>query len=135
MNDGWPFPWGVQLPTIDPGLSFWPVAAVLVLLLMINVAANKALPSYYLFWTLGGSLIVLVIAILDGATWGELGLSPSTWLAGFIWGMISILVIFTIYAVGSTWRKARTPSTTRTLRGSACPDCSGTPWWNCPSAR
>ena len=37
---------GYALPTVQPGLAWWPVLAVIVLLLMINVAANKACLLY-----------------------------------------------------------------------------------------
>lgn len=89
------------IPTVDPSLAWWPVAAVIVLIVMINVAAHKALKDLYLFWALGGSVVVLAIGILDGTTWRDLGLAPATWASGLIWGLGSIIGIYTIYEVGS----------------------------------
>ncbi|MCH9816233.1 MAG: CPBP family intramembrane metalloprotease [Actinomycetia bacterium] len=121
MDDGWPFGWGVALPEMEPGLSPWPLVAVLVLLVMINVAANKALPGYYLFWALGGSVVVLMLGIMDGSTWRDLGMSPSTWLSGFMWGMATILLVFLIYAVGSTWKKTRSAFHDQNIAGLSKP--------------
>lgn len=107
MLDSWVAGWGHALPEVQPGLPIWPVVAVIVLLLMINVAANKAVPGYYLFWALGGSVVVLALGILDGCSWADLGLAPRTWFAGAVWGSVAIALVFTIYAVGSTWRRTR----------------------------
>ncbi|MDZ7576790.1 MAG: type II CAAX endopeptidase family protein [Candidatus Nanopelagicales bacterium] len=93
--------WGSAIPKVESGLPIWPVIAVLVLLVMINVAAHKALPSYYLFWTLGGSVVALALGKLDGSSWASMGLAPWTWLTGAIWGAIAVLSIFTVYAIGS----------------------------------
>ena len=45
MLEEWLTSWGIALPTIETGLPAWPVVAVIVLMLMINVAANKAVPG------------------------------------------------------------------------------------------
>lgn len=121
MEDGWPLPWGTALPDIETGLHWWPVAAVLVLLVMINVAANKALPGYYLFWTLGGSVIVLTLGLMDGSTWYDMGASPSTWISGLIWGVGAIMIVFVIYAVGSTWKKTQTAFHDQNIAGLSLP--------------
>lgn len=89
------------IPTVNPTLEWWPVAAVIVLILMVNVAAHKALQSLYMFWALGGSVVVLTIGILDGCTWRDLGLAPSTWVAGLAWGLGAIALVYTIYEIGS----------------------------------
>ena len=121
MDTGWPLPFGIALPDIEPGLKLWPVIAVLVLLIMINVAANKALPGYYLFWTLGGSVVVMALGIMDGSTWWDMGLAPSTWITGLIWGVGSILAIFLVYAVGSTWKKTRSAFHDQNIAGLSLP--------------
>lgn len=101
MVDDWLSEWGRAIPGIDPVLPLWPIVAVVVLLLMINVAANKALPGYYLFWTLGGSVVVLALGKLDGCTWTDMGLGPTTWIRGAIYGAAAILVIFAVFAFAS----------------------------------
>jgi membrane protease YdiL (CAAX protease family) len=85
------------IPGVQAGLPWWPLAAVLAMMLMVNVAANKALPNYYLFWALGGSGVVLTIGLLDGTTWRDLGLSPSTWVAGLIWGGAAIVLVLLVF--------------------------------------
>lgn len=121
MLSEWVFDWGRALPDVEPGLPLWPVIAVVVLLLMINVAANKALPGYYLFWSLGGSVVVLALGLLDGCSWADLGLAPRTWIPGAIWGGVAIGVVFTIYAVGSTWRRTRDAFRDQNIAGLSLP--------------
>lgn len=89
------------IPTVNPTLEWWPVIAVVVLILMVNVAAHKALQSLYMFWALGGSVVVLTIGVLDGCTWRDLGLAPSTWVAGLVWGLGAIALVYSIYEIGS----------------------------------
>jgi membrane protease YdiL (CAAX protease family) len=107
MLDEWLTTWGRQIPEVVPSLPIWPVVAVIVLMLMVNVAAHKAVQDYYLFWTLGGSVVVLALGLLDGCTWGDLGLSPRTWIPGAIWGGAAMGIIFAVYAIGSSWRRTR----------------------------
>jgi membrane protease YdiL (CAAX protease family) len=121
MDDGWPLSWGMALPDIEQGLPFWPVAAVLVLLVMINVAANKAIPSYYLFWTLGGSVVIMALGLMDGSTWWDLGMAPSTWISGLIWGVGAILVVFLVYAIGSTWKRTQPAFGDQEISGLSLP--------------
>jgi membrane protease YdiL (CAAX protease family) len=87
------------IPQVAAGLAWWPVVAVLAMMLMVNVAANKALPNYYLFWALGGSIVVLSLGLLDGNTWRDLGLAPSTWLSGAVWGLAMVLLILLIFEI------------------------------------
>ncbi len=89
------------IPAINTSLEWWPVAAVVVMILMVNVAAHKALKDLYLFWALGGSVVVLTIGVLDGTTWRDMGLAPATWIPGLVWGIGSIIGIYGIYEVGS----------------------------------
>ena len=121
MLDEWLASWGDQLPEVEPGLDFCPVIAVVVMMLMINVAANKAIQSYYLFWTVAGSIVVLALGFLDGCTWGDLGLAPSTWLTGAIWGAGLMIFVFAIYAVGSTWRRTREAFRDNNIAGLSLP--------------
>lgn len=107
MLEEWLTSWGRQIPEVTPGLPFWPVVAVVVLMVMVNVAANKAVPGYYLFWTLGGSVVVLALGVLDGCTWGDLGLAPRSWLSGALWGAVAMGLVFAVYAIGSTLRATR----------------------------
>jgi len=117
----WVLGWGHAIPTIESGLPIWPVLAVVVLLVMINVAANKAVPGYYLFWALGGSGVVLALGILDGCTWAELGLGPSTWVRGAVWGGIAMLLVLAIYAVGSSYKRTRDAFRDQNIAGLSTP--------------
>ncbi len=121
MLEEWLTSWGIALPTIETGLPAWPVVAVIVLMLMINVAANKAVPGYYLFWTLGGSVVVLALGILDGCTWADLGLAPSTWFMGAVWGGVLMAGVFAVYAIGSTWKKTRAAFHDQNIAGLSLP--------------
>ena len=121
MLEEWLTSWGIALPTIETGLPAWPVVAVIVLMLMINVAANKAVPGYYLFWTLGGSVVVLALGILDGCTWADLGLAPSTWFMGAVWGGGLMAGVFAVYAIGSTWKKTRAAFHDQNIAGLSLP--------------
>ncbi|MFN8126487.1 MAG: type II CAAX endopeptidase family protein [Candidatus Nanopelagicales bacterium] len=121
MIGEWLLDYGYALPQIEPGLKFWPVAAVIVLLVMINVAANKAVPGYYLFWALGGSVVVLALGLLDGCSWADLGLAPRTWFRGVVWGGVAILIVFAIYAVGTTWKRTRPAFHDQNIAGLSLP--------------
>lgn len=105
------------LPAVETGLAWWPVFAVIMMMLMVNVAANKAIPSLYLFWALGGSTVVLTIGLLDGTTWRDLGLAPSTWLSGLVWGMGVIVLIYAIYEIASRLRRTRNAFADQNIAG------------------
>ncbi len=98
--------WTNAIPVQAPGLPWWPVVAVVVMIVMINVAAHKV-PALHIFWSIGGSVVLLTIAVLDGATWRDLGLAPSTWIAGLAWGFGAIALVFAIYAFGARLPKVR----------------------------
>lgn len=121
MLEEWLTSWGRQIPEVVPSLPIWPVVAVVVLMLMVNVAANKAVPGYYLFWTLGGSVVVLALGLLDDCTWGDLGLAPGTWIIGAIWGAVLMGLIFAVYAVGSTWRRTQSAFRDASIAGMSLP--------------
>ena len=90
MIGEWLLDYGYAPPTVEPtpcGRS----SRVVVLLVMINVAANKAVPGYYLFWRSAGPSSSWPWACLDGCTWADLGLAPCTWPRGLIWGGIAVL--------------------------------------------
>lgn len=95
------------IPGVEQGLAWWPVVAVGVLLLMINVAAHQAPQRLYLFWALGGSVVVLALGVLDGSTFTDLGMSPRTWVAGLVWGFAAIAIVFIVYAVGASWERTK----------------------------
>ena len=117
----WIAGWGYAIPEVEPGLKLWPVVAVVVLLVMINVAANKAVPGYYLFWALGGSVGVLALGVLDGCSWADRGLAPRTWVRGAVWGGVAILIVFTIYAIGSSWKRTRNAFRDQNIAGLSGP--------------
>ncbi len=109
------------IPSHKSGLAWWPAVAVVVMILMVNIAAHK-IPELHIFWSIGGSIVLLTIAILDGTTWGDLGLAPSTWLAGLAWGFGAIALVYGLYAYG-----ARVPRIRRGIGGDQ--RIAGMPRW------
>ncbi len=105
------------LPALETGLAWWPVVAVVVLMLMVNVAAHKAVPGLYLFWALGGSVVVLALGLQDGCTWQDLGLAPRTWIPGLVWGFAVMALVFVFFAVGSAWRRTQSAFADQNIAG------------------
>lgn len=98
---------GGTVPLAEPGLAWWPVLAVAVMLFMINVAAHKTGNRLYMFWVLGGSVVVLSFGRLDGCTWRDLGLAPGTWIPGAVWGIAAVALVFALYEIGSALPRFR----------------------------
>jgi len=96
-------------PAQEAGLAWWPVALVLVLLVVLNVVNNRVAPqTHYLLWAFGGSVLLLAIGLLDGNTWTDMGLGWGYLLPGLLWAAGCIGLITAVYVVGSVFRKTRT---------------------------
>jgi membrane protease YdiL (CAAX protease family) len=96
-------------PAQETGLAWWPVAVVVVTLVVLNVVNNRVAPqTHYLLWAFGGSVLLLAIGLLDGNSWTDMGLGWSYLLPGLIWAAASIALITLVYLVGSVFRRTRT---------------------------
>ena len=50
----------IMAPEQVSGLAWWPLAAVIALLILINVVNNRVAPqTHYLLWSFGGSVLLL----------------------------------------------------------------------------
>ena len=91
------------------GLAFWPVAVVVVALVVLNVVNNRLAPqTHYLLWSFGGSVGLLALGLLDGNTWTDMGLGWEYMLPGLIWAAICIGSVTGVYLVGSAFKRTRT---------------------------
>jgi membrane protease YdiL (CAAX protease family) len=90
------------------GLAWWPLAVVLVALVVINIINNRVAPqSHYLLWAFGGSVVLLAIGLLDGNSWTDMGLSIRYLIPGLIWAAASIALVTAVYLIGSLFRRTR----------------------------
>jgi len=75
------------------------VAAVLGVLVAVNLVINRWRQRWYLQTCLGGTAVLLLLARLAGASWGALGLAAGTWLTGLVWGAACVLAVLGAYVV------------------------------------
>jgi membrane protease YdiL (CAAX protease family) len=76
------------------------LAAVLVVLLAVNLLNHRWRTHWYLRTCLVGALAILAIGRIRGLTWTELGLGRSHLLAGIAWGAAGIATVVVVYVVG-----------------------------------
>lgn len=99
--------------TINPpeqvaGLAWWPLAVVLVALIVINIVNNRVAPqAHYLLWAFGGSVILLAIGLLDGSSFTDMGLGWNYLIPGLLWAVGSIALVTLVYVIGSLFRRTR----------------------------
>jgi membrane protease YdiL (CAAX protease family) len=99
---------GWHFPEYQPGLAWWPLAVVLVALVVINIVNNRVAPqSHYLLWSFLSSVVLIAIGLLDGNSWTDMGLGWWFYLSGFIWAAASIGLVTAFYVIGSLFRKTR----------------------------
>lgn len=99
---------GFHVPEQVEGLAWWPLAAVLVALVVINIVNNRVAPqSHYLLWAFGGSVLLLAIGLLDGNSWTDMGLGWTYLLSGLIWAGASIGVVTLVYIIGASIKRTR----------------------------
>lgn len=95
-------------PAQEAGLAWWPVAVVLVTLVVLNVVNNRVAPqTHYLLWAFGGSVLLLAIGLLDGNSWTDMGLGWGYLVPGLAWAAACIGLITAVYLVGSAFKKTR----------------------------
>lgn len=96
-------------PEQQVGLAWWPVAVVIVALVVLNVVNNRVAPqSHYLLWTFGGSVGLLALGLLDGNSWTDMGLGVAYLLPGLIWAAVCIGGVTAVYLIGSAFKRTRT---------------------------
>ncbi len=99
---------GFYAPEQVTGLAWWPLAIVLIALVIFNIVNNRLAPqSHYLLWAFGGSVILLAIGLLDGNSWTDMGLGWQYLLSGLIWAAASIGLVTLLYAIGASIKKTR----------------------------
>lgn len=95
-------------PEQQAGLAWWPVAVVVITLVVLNVVNNRLAPqTHYLLWSFGGSAGLLALGLLDGNSWTDMGLSVTYLLPGLIWAVICIGGVTALYLVGSAFKRTR----------------------------
>lgn len=95
-------------PEQQAGLAWWPVAVVIVTLVVLNVVNNRLAPqTHYLLWSFGGSVGLLALGLLDGNSWTDMGLAWQYLLPGLIWAAICIGGVTAVYLVGSAFKRTR----------------------------
>ena len=98
----------IMAPEQVSGLAWWPLAAVIALLILINVVNNRVAPqTHYLLWSFGGAVLLLAAGLLDGNSWSDMGLGWSRLLPGLVWGAACIGLITAVYVIGSLFRRTR----------------------------
>lgn len=81
-------------------MLFVPVAAVLVVLALINLTNNRWKQHWYVSTGLAGTAALLAIGLLDKQTWAQLGLGLGSWLTGLVWGLVGIGAVLLAYLIG-----------------------------------
>ena len=98
----------ITVPQQVEGLAWWPLLAVVALLVVINIVNNRVAPqTHYLLWAFGGSVLLLAVGLLDGNSWSDMGLGFSSLLPGLLWALGCIGVIALAYAIGSLFSRTR----------------------------
>jgi membrane protease YdiL (CAAX protease family) len=80
----------------------WPIAAIVTVLVVVNVGMNRGLPSWaYVPWAVGwtGALVWFARRV-DGRSWSDLGLARADAPRGLRWGAVLGGMILVIYLVG-----------------------------------
>lgn len=99
----------VVAPAQETGLAWWPVAVVVVALIVLNIVNNRVAPqTHYLLWSFAGSVILLAFGLLDGNSWTDMGLGWSYLLPGAIWAAVCIGGVTAVYLIGSAFKRTRT---------------------------
>lgn len=99
---------GWHVPEQQAGLPWWPLAVVILALVLVNIVNNRLAPqSHYFLWAVAGSVLFLAIGLLDGNSWTDMGLGFTFLLPGLIWAAISIGAVTAVYVIGSLFRKTR----------------------------
>ena len=98
----------VVVPEQQVGLAWWPVAVVILALLVLNVVNNRLAPqTHYLLWSFGGSVGLLAMGLLDGNSWTDMGLGVRYLVPGLVWAALCIGGVTVVYLIGSVFKRTR----------------------------
>lgn len=76
------------------------LAAVLVVLLVVNLLNHRWRSHWYLRTCVVGTVVLLGIGVASGLSWSELGLGRAALVPGLIWGAAAITLVVAVYLVG-----------------------------------
>lgn len=104
----WRVMFDLVAPAQEAGLAWWPVAVVVVTLIVLNVVNNRVAPqTHYLLWSFAGSVLLLALGLLDGNSWTDMGLGWSYLLPGLVWASVCIGGVTAVYLIGSAFKRTR----------------------------
>lgn len=83
------------------------VAAVLGVLVAVNLISNRWRQRWYLQTCLGGTAVLLLLARLSGTSWSALGLGAGSYLTGLVWGAAGVLTVLGAYVIARFVAAAR----------------------------
>ncbi|WP_307813503.1 CPBP family intramembrane glutamic endopeptidase [Streptomyces sp. N35] len=89
--------WSLRRPVPTPTA----VAAVLLVLLLTNVAAHQWSQPWTLLLSLAATGVLLAIVPWSGGQWSEVGLARDTLARGLRWALALIAVVALVYLVGA----------------------------------
>lgn len=87
------------------------VAAIVVVLILVNLLNNRWARGHYLLICFLGTLVLIAMARYDGLSWEQLGLGPGSWQSGLIWSAVVFGAVAAFYALA-----ASIPATRRGFR-------------------
>lgn len=77
-----------------------PIAAVLAVMLVVNLLNNRWREHWYMRTCLVGAAVILGIGLLDQQSWQQLGLAPSTYITGLLWAAGAVGAVLAVYLIG-----------------------------------
>lgn len=89
-------------------MLFIPVAAVLGVLVLLNLMNNRWREHWYVRTCLLGAVVLLGIGLLDHQTWESMGLGLGSYLSGLLWGAGCVVAVMLLYVVGAAIPFTRT---------------------------
>jgi len=100
--------WQWVAPEQVGGLPWWPVALVIVTLVLFNLLFQRVAPTnQHLLWSIGGAFGLLAIGLLDGNSWTDMGLGWSYLFWGLMWALASIALVTVGYVIAAAFRRGR----------------------------
>jgi membrane protease YdiL (CAAX protease family) len=81
---------------------WWPIAAMVTGLLLVNVVSNEVLsPGWYVPWAVASSAAIAAFAlVVDGRSWTDLGLGRQTLGRGLRWGGVLAGLVLVVLVIG-----------------------------------
>jgi membrane protease YdiL (CAAX protease family) len=89
------------------GMSWLLLAAVLAVLVVVNLLNHRWRSHWYVRTCLVGTAVILGIGLAGGLSWSDLGLGRASLVPGLLWGGAALLVVVLIYSVGLSMPRTR----------------------------